>query len=698
MSTLQIPLLVDVPEAPPRRRLKALSPPVRVAAFALGLALASLPGALAHGAVTGAAALHGLAAWSQPYFLPQHAGLLYGAVPLVVLSAYVLLLAPGLLLALSAGVAARLEAWLLAALAISLVLVSVVAGAVQAILGSPLEGGAFVLVVAGLGVAAAAVAVLRARRQPPAWPARRALPGLAPLVLLPCALLAALAPKLLWEAFNAEAAHAFESARLLLYQPLPFWRSGASALASYPDAASLAFAYPVSWLIRLFGPVEAAARLTFPLFLAAAYAGTIELARAGRAREPGQLARWLVWAGLVPYTLAMAYSASTSPYSADITRPGAPATLLVAFFLAAAAAFVDGRLGWFAAFAALALVTLPGGALLLGLFLLATLLVGRPRPARRLATAGGIVAALYGATLLLPPLLRLVGLPAPAGGDPVLPIGRAFAYLQWSDWRRVLFVVVPCGIVPALALPAWSRQDGPARAVTAVIAAWFVLFYAQGLTGLDHFAPIMVLPLAVFWRMASSEQGNVRRGLAALAAAGALAATILSLPRISLPYVESRAVGETVVDRMGGYEQGDPAVFRRASLLGRVFPPYADPRVPAASFGGEPVVFGYYAAHAPEDAAVNYAIESARLPAPAGWRRLAVQGDAALDVLSDAVMTTHLALRPRTQRGASIYFVPRDMIFPSVGGDGRVFSSLGLLSHVGLDPAPLERLLGRPGA
>ena len=155
MNTVQLPPR-HVAEAPPTRR--ALSATARVGALTGALALASLPAALFHDAIGRAAALHDLAASAHPYFVPAHAALLYGAVPAVVLSAGVLLLAPGILLALAAGAAARIERWLLAALAISLVVVSGAAGLVQGILGRPLEGAAFVGVVAACGALAALVA------------------------------------------------------------------------------------------------------------------------------------------------------------------------------------------------------------------------------------------------------------------------------------------------------------------------------------------------------------------------------------------------------------------------------------------------------------------------------------------------------------------------------------------------------------
>lgn len=695
-STLQISLITEAAaahdaswEEPARPHPPPLhDEPLRVLALTAALAAASLPVVLAPGLVARAAALRDLVGAPNPYVLPEHAGLLYLAVPAVVLSGYALLLAPGVLLALALGAAARVEAWLLAALGISLVLVSAATAAVQGIVASPITGSDFMAVVAGCALLAALVTALVGRRRQLVWPPLADLTRALPLVLGPALVVAALEPKLLWEAFNGDGAHAFETARLLLHRSLPFWDARAANMASFPGLTSMTFAFPASWMVRLFGELEAAARLPFPLMLAATAAGTIELARAGRDWKPGAMASWLVWLALVPFALAMAYAASYSPYSADIGMPAAQDTLLIALFLGAAAAFVNGRLAWFAFFAALTMLSLPNGLLLLAMFLAAALLFWRPRPTRQVLMGGAILLAVLLLTAVLPPVLALLKLPQPGREYAGASLLRYFAWLQLTDVRRVLWLLVPCGIVPAAALFAWRWQDGPARALTATIAAYFVFFYVQGLTVLHHFSPVMVLPLALFWRVAPAAPVRLRRWLPLLAGAGALGAIALSLPRVGTPFVLSRTVGWTMRDRMGGYEASDAGVFQRALLLNRIFPSDWDPRVPAPMFGEPPVVWSYYAAHAPLSSPINYLIESAAVPAPAGWRRVAAEGDAALDVASETVVAAHLGSRPRVDRGAAIYTIPRSMLFSSSPNDRRI-SSLELARRLGVDLTPL---------
>ena len=79
-------------------------------------------------------------------------------------------------------------------------------------------GVALVVLVAVCGGVAAWAERRAVRERPPIE-----LGDLAVLLVVPMVFAAVLAPKFLWESFNGDGAHAFESARLLLNQPTPFW-------------------------------------------------------------------------------------------------------------------------------------------------------------------------------------------------------------------------------------------------------------------------------------------------------------------------------------------------------------------------------------------------------------------------------------------------------------------------------------------
>ncbi|MGC4055339.1 MAG: hypothetical protein QM757_41425 [Paludibaculum sp.] len=229
------------------------------------LGLGVVPVLLGSGAIAEAARLFPIASGQHPYFVPEHGGLLYLFAPLVALSAFLLCLLPGLFLSFAAGAATRLDRWILSGFGLSLVVVSVTAGIVQAMLPRPLEGAGFLLLLTVLSAVSFVVAWLRAGRQAsaPEWgrcDAEGAL--MAVVVLLAC--MAALAPKIYWETLQPDSHQVLETSRRLLFQAMPFWPPE-SGDASFPGFTTMLFAFPGSWFVRLFGDCEAAARL--PLFL-----------------------------------------------------------------------------------------------------------------------------------------------------------------------------------------------------------------------------------------------------------------------------------------------------------------------------------------------------------------------------------------------------------------------------------------------
>ena len=163
---------------------------------------------------------------ANSYFSWVDPGLLYILMPLSVGGALVLVMSPGLLTVLALGRGRGIWSWLLEGFAISLVSISVATAVVQSIIGRPLVGAAFVILVLLLtAVAGALLYVRNARGHPTPWPleTRRSRGILASLVAVPLVFLVVLTPKFFWESFNGDGAHAFLAARLLLLHPLPFF-------------------------------------------------------------------------------------------------------------------------------------------------------------------------------------------------------------------------------------------------------------------------------------------------------------------------------------------------------------------------------------------------------------------------------------------------------------------------------------------
>jgi hypothetical protein len=556
----------------------------------------------------------------------------------VVTSSLVLMLAPGLMLALGLGSASRPTEWLLQALALSTVAVSVVTEAVELGIGGPLRGTTFALTVWGISIAAAIWAGRRAR-----WvPDRSRLTGhtLAAAVAGPLLLFALLIPKFLTETFNGDGAHAYESARLLLHRALPFWSPEAGGMANYPGVTTFLSSYPTAWFVRLLGEIEASARLPYLLFAGAGlYAGVLTVAEAARERGPFDVAtRWLLWAGLAVFSLVMGYSATYNPYHADFALPAAADALVIAWFLGVVWATATHRMGWMIGFGVAAYLTSPAGVVLLGLWLVAIALFLRPWPRRELVALLSVLVAGVAIGRGAPIILAALGQPVPGTEHAAGGLMKRLLRIQWRDWTRLAYFIVPAGIVPALALGFFRRFDGLGRAVASVAVAQFVFFYLQARVSLHYFAPAMVLPLATWWP---------RRVVVAAVVIGAALATAVSWPATLAPHTDARAAGLKIEDRLAGYQTAQSAAFRRSELLGELFHRDSYRAVPDSAYGGSPLSWFYYAHQAkPAAGPVAYLLQAESDSAPAGGRLVAAKRGAALYVVDEAALAADRARRP----------------------------------------------------
>ena len=300
------------------------------------------------------------------------------------------------------------------------------------------------------------------------------------------------------------------------------------------------------------------------------------------------------------------------------------------------------------------------------------------------------------AGVLVPRLLDLVGAAPPGSEHGLLELVRYFAYLQFTDWTRLAFVVVPCGILPVLALFQWPRQDPIARGLTLVAAGYFLFFFVLAHISLHYFVPVMVLPLVVAARVWSVDTvaGRAWQRTWQLAA---VAAVLLSLPRSFALSDHHRQVGaaisETVVTTPARTRRsctpapcctscspstGSRACPTRASVAPRwsgcVMPTMAAPRL-----GG------------------NYFLTRAGEPAPQGMRLLAADSGAALYLRSDSVWRMHQAMRPPTPPGSRVYDIPRGILFhrPYALSEGpRIIDVVATLKRAGIDVRPLLSRLG----
>ena len=596
----------------------------------------------------------------QAYFPTFRPLLLYVGLPLAVLGSLVAVLAPGLLLALALGGCTSTSVWVLQGFALSLVATSLPVALVQAAAGRPVLGLEFAAILLATTVAAAALLLGRVGSGKELRYPAGDLPRALPLLGVPLVFLIALLPKFLWESFNGDGAHAYEASRLLLHRALPFWPEGAGNVANFPGLNSALFTWPNSWFLRLFGECEAGVRLPFLLLLLVIVAAVIAVVEHGRPKL-GTVGHALIWMGLCSYGLVMAYSATYDPYCSDIGLPATQDTLVMICFLGVVHGFLARATLWTAVWALFTLMSSPAGPMLLAAWFAGVVIGYRKRPWGRIVLYLGTVAGCVVLTAVIPKALAILGLPTPGGEHDAGALLKKFWFLLATDYQRWLYLILPCGIYPVLCLLSWRKADEPARALMAVTALVFGMYYVIVYVSLHYFVPAMILPLVAFWRIHRARDWSVAPVAACFVAA--TVSLVLGLPKGTGIYTGTRQVGATMdVTAFGGYARMEPEPFRAIMLLEELFVDGWLPEVPDEAYAGAALSWNYYAHAAGDGIPKTYRLAPAGGGAP-GIDPVADNEVAELFVLDPDRWQEHRTLQPIGSQGRGVYAVPRDMLF-----------------------------------
>jgi hypothetical protein len=662
----------------------------------IALVLLSIPAFLEVHTIQAAVSLP-VAASGNLYFLPQYAGLLYFKAPFAVISTLVLFLSPGLLAALALGKAKSVGQWVVYGFTVSLILVSVSAAILQGLIKAPLRGMNFGFLAAACALLCFGFLYLRTLRglevQLPAHIGSTFVISFLAIWLL----VAGLAPKFYWENFNGDGAHAYEAARLLLFQPFPFWDSSAGNAASFPGITSMLFTYPVAWFIRFWGEFEASSRIPYLLFLVCTFGALQMLIEQDQKRRMRLVEQALIWLSLIVYTIAIAYSATYNPYSADLSLPATQDTLTMVCYLGFIFAFLVNDTAWMVLFLLLTFFSLPNGLLLIGMWMAGVVLVFRPIPWRRLVIIAGGIVFFFVLSFAMPRLMSFFNLPYSGDEYGLVNLLSRFAFLQFTDFQRFLFMIVPAGILPALSLVLWKLQDPAAKALTLLTLIYFGFFYFQAYTALHYFIPVMLIPLVVFWRVAIRFRPGRLQWIYAASAVTGIAAFILSLPATFTIDTSAQTIGATIENRIPGYATHDPAVYRGAALFTDLFPYDWDPAVPDRSYGGSTLVWNFYTFHKKDPhPLVNYVLQDINDQPPDGMRLFASNAEFALYIRDANVLANQRALRPNTPAGSPLYTIPRSFLFHSISSSGgpAIINVLDVLKNAGFNMTPILQKLG----
>lgn len=631
----------DLALAPPDQRVTG-----RTACY-LGilLVLSWLPMLLGRGVVARVAAMYELSAAAHPYFQPSHAGLLYVLTPLVVASSFVLFLSPGGLWVLALGQARRWVEFVALAFGASLLALVGLTTIAKLVLGPPLAMAVFLGLWLGCAGLAWLVLALRVwRGEAIAWPVsqladlRRAAWTLAvPAVAVICLL-----PKIFWENFSQDGIEAFEFGRSLISHLLPYWDLKDAAFGFYHNY--LLFAYPNYWFITLFGPVEAAARLPFALYLTVLFAVLLLLIEYRALRPLRGREEAVLLLGLATFAVVIGYNGSYDLYLSDIAEPAAPDALLIICFLGATYFFLVGRVVWFWVFALMAYMAGPAGFLLLVL-LGSAMLLWRPKGSRRQLITIGKLVLVCG---LLGLAYELIYNPLVLGGVDVQfsakNLLRRIIPPDLGQFARINFLLFPSGILPALALAAIRWQDATGRVLSTVTLAYFGVIYSQSWTSLHQFAPIMVLPLAVFWPLYLRQSVRFQKVLLPITALSALAALWLSLPQHFQINQAHREFGYGTLYCVGDYEKGYPLALRHSQILYELIPGDWKLDYPHHRWGMDHQTWIYYATRSkPPGTFINYIVQAAADPPPAHFEHVRIRDGVAVYVRDFDLWQRHLS-------------------------------------------------------
>jgi hypothetical protein len=626
--------------------------------------VASLPALWAGQVNAGMSALLPNIDTADAYFSLIRPGLQYIAMPVVLLSSMMLVMAPGLLLVAAAGRMTNIYLWTSQAFVISLIGISVMTAIIQSLTGQPLVGRSFVLAVICLALPGALAFVVRTmqgkivRRVNTGCLARET----AVLLGVPVLFAVALTPKFFWEAFTGDGAHTYEAARLLLYQVWPFWSDMAGTISGWPGINGITLLYPVSWFMRIFGLSESGVRLPLILFLPVLYAGIRVVIETNRIQHLKPVETVLIWTSILSFALVMSYSAAYNPYSADIGMPATHDMLVMIFFLGAIGAWIRKKYGELTAWIMLTLATSPASLVMIAAALVGILVAKRPWRWKLSFQYGLAFLACLVALFVLPYLLALFGVPEP-GTEHGTGLLRYFAFIALGDFERFLYAFLPVGLYPVIGVLAWRGADEAGRVMIAVTVLVFAMYYVIGASSLHHFVPAMVLSVVVFWRRFHANQLGTSRLIAC--AITAIIAVWYALPSGSGIYTATRDIG-TRLDASGfpGYHDMDQRAIGASDGLTALFPTDANAEVPEKRYGDSPLAWNYYAQHAYADASTkSYVLAPADKEAPKGATEVGRNEIAAVYVMDDAQWELDKKLQPTHSRGKQVYQIDRDVLF-----------------------------------
>ncbi len=448
--------------------------------------------------------------------------------------------------------------------------------------------------------------------------------GAAVALLLSATLIAVLlVPEIFWVDISADGFEAVEMGRALQWVVVPRFPSRSGFLGM--GIGMVTMTWSNHWWTLLIGPIEAASRLPLTLHAVAMLAGIAALAEHARVRLLAT-SEWLALALTLGAVIAvLGFNSSYDPTIADLSSPTAFEALTIAMMCGMIYAAWTRAWAWFALFALLAVLARPTGLLIGGMFGVAMVLVDRKEWRTASIVIGLTLLAFFVGWLGYEKIAaRLLGEGGVGyGSDSLL---SRFQYITLTEPSRLLWVVLPAGVVPWLSMLWWRRLEAQGRQLTLVTLMYTALFLPLSFTNLHQFVPAMVFPVVVFWRLALGSEW--KRGWSVAATGGALLSFAFALPTERRVDRELRHVGYSIDYRIGSFSEGfreyRDAVNAQSSVQ-VIVPEWDISDLTRERTGGNNLV--YYAMQPkPPGTTINYVVQRPADPPPAGMIQAGARG------------------------------------------------------------------------
>lgn len=443
-------------------------------------------------------------------------------------------------------------------------------------------------------------------------------------MLLTATLIAVLLlPEIFWIDISADGFEAVEMGRALQWVVVPRFPSRSGFLGM--GIGMVTMTWSNHWWTLLIGPLEAASRLPLTLHAVAMLAGIGALAEHGRQRVLAT-SEWLALALTLGAVIAvLGFNSSYDPTIADLSSPTAFEALTIAMMCGMIYSAWTRAWGWFALFALLAVLARPTGLLVGGMFGVAIVLVDRREWRMGALVIGLSIAAFFAGWLGYEKIAaRFLGEGGIGYGSGSL-LSR-FQYVTFTEPSRLLWVVLPAGVLPWLSMAWWKRLEPKGRQLVLVTLMYTALFLPLSFTNLHQFVPAMVFPVVVFWRLALGE--GSRSVWAAAATGGAVLSFAFALPTERRIDRELREVGYSIDYRIGSFSQGFRE-YREAlnaqSSVQVIVPEWDVTDLERERTGGNQLVY-YAMQQKPPGTTINYVVQGTDVAPPSGLVQAGARG------------------------------------------------------------------------